>query len=229
MRLYLDVIEGPHKGQKYSLSEKTSFGRKDADVQLNDPKLSGIHVFFEYSQDSGWLVVDNKSRNGVWVNGLKESKVVLKDGDTVLIGGTSFRVRMLEAGVFQFSEKFQVWVQSLYKKLVNSQPQLQEIKPEIRLKVIQGIQYGQSWDIFFGPRKAGRESTDICLYDEKAPRNCFEIRVKGKYGYFYTENSSAVRLNSRSVDEKQLTPGDIISFGESEILVEIDEGNGFGN
>ncbi len=229
MRIYLDCIEGPHKGQKYSLSEKTSFGRKEADVLLNDPKLSGIHAYFEFSEDSGWSVVDNKSRNGVWVNGLKESRMVLKDGDLILFGSTKFVVRLLEAGAFQFSEKFQVWVQALYKKLVNAQPAIQEVKPELRLKVVQGIQYGQTWSIFYGPRKAGRESTDICLYDEKAPRNSFEIQVKGKYAYFYTENEAVVRINNRSVKEKQFTPGDVISFGDSQILVEIDEGHGFGN
>ena len=86
MRLYLEVIEGPHKGEKFSLSEKTSFGRKGSNIQLDDVKLSGIHVFFDYSQETGWLVIDNKSRNGVWINGLKEIRAVLKDGDEILIG-----------------------------------------------------------------------------------------------------------------------------------------------
>lgn len=227
MRLYLDVIDGPHKGEKFSLNQKTSFGRKGADINLNDVKLSGVHVFFEFSEDTGWVITDNQSRNGVWINGLKESRMILKDSDLIQIGTTKLHCRLLEAGAFAFSDRFQVWMQSLYKKVINSPSTLVEIKPEIRLKAIQGVQYGQTWDIFYGPRIAGRDSNDICLFDDKAPRDSFQIKPKGKYAYFYTDNETIVRLNSRSVKEKQLKPGDVISFGESQLLVEVDEGDGF--
>lgn len=227
MRLYLEVIDGPDKGEKFSLNAKTTVGRKGADIILNDVKLSGIHAYFEYSPESGWSIVDHQSRNGVWVNGLKELKMVLKDSDVIQLGGSQLVCRMQEAGAYRFSDKFQVWMQSLYKKVVNSAVNLKEIKPEIRLKVIQGVQYGETWTVFYGPRQAGRESTDICLFDEEAPRHSFEIRVKGKYAYFYTENEAKVKLNDQNVTEKQFTPGDVISFGDTRILVEVDNGHGF--
>ena len=227
MRLYLDVIDGPHKGEKFSLAKVTSFGRKGADVQLDDPKLSGIHVIFDYSEETGWFLKDNKSRNGVWVNGLKEIKIVLKDGDLIQIGSTKLVCRLLEAGAFEFSEKFMVWLQALYKKFKNGKHSKVEVNPEVRLRVTQGVQYGEYWDIFYGPRKAGRDSDDICLRDEKSPKDAFEVLVKGKYAYFYTENENVVKLNNRNVKEKQFTPGDVISFGETQITVEVDEGHGF--
>jgi pSer/pThr/pTyr-binding forkhead associated (FHA) protein len=224
VRIYLDVIAGPNKGQKFSLTAKTSLGRKGADILLDDPKLSGIHAFLTFSEDSGWQVLDHQSRNGVWVNGLKETKAVLRDGDRLVMGSTEIEIRLVEAGAVEFSEKFQIWIQNLFKKLSNNKhPGQVEVRPEIRLKVIQGIQYGEVWEIFYGPRQAGRDSTDICLYDEKAPRDCFEVRVKGKYAYFYTNNENLVRLNNEMVKEKQMTPGDIISFGETRIEVEINE------
>ena len=113
MRLYLDVVEGPNKGQKYSLTEKTTFGRREADILLDDPKLSGIHCYFEYSEESGWVVVDNKSRNGVWVNGLKEMRMVLKDSDMIQIGSTQMICRLLEANTYKFTKKFHLCMQSL--------------------------------------------------------------------------------------------------------------------
>ena len=227
MRLYLEVAEGGSKGQKFSLSKRTSLGRRGADILLNEPKLSGIHMYFDYKENEGWVLLDNDSRNGVWVNGMKEIRVVLHDGDEIQIGDSRMLCRLLEGNAITFTDKFKTWVQGLYKKGVNNDHSLISINPEIRLKVIQGIQYGETWDIFYGPRTAGRDEDDICLFDDKAPRDAFAVIVKGKYAYFYTENENIVKLNNKSVKERQLKPGDVISFGESEILVEMDEGHGF--
>lgn len=229
MRLYLDVVDGPHKGEKFSLSERTSFGRNGSTIQLNDPKLSSVHMFFDFSPETGWYIEDNKSRNGVWINGLKEVKMVLKNGDAIQIGDTKFICRLLDSAAFSFSDRFLVWIETLYKMVKNSKSPLKEVNPEIRLNVVQGVQYGKNWDIFYGPRKAGRDSDDICFYDEAAPREAFEIRIKGKYAYFYTKNENQVRINDQSMKEKQFTPGDEISFGDTRIKVEINEGHGFGD
>lgn len=223
MRLYLEIFEGGSKGLKLSLSKRTSMGRKGAEVLLNDVKLSGIHMYFDYKEDQGWLLIDNDSRNGLWVNGLKELRTVLHDGDEIQVGDTKILCRLLEGSAVTFSEKFKNWIQTLYKSAENHPHSLKEVRPELRLKVIQGVQYGESWDIFYGPRKAGRDSDDICLYDDKAPSEAFEILVKGKYAYFYTDHEQIVKLNTKSVKEQQFKPGDVISFGESEILVEVEE------
>lgn len=227
MRLYLEIFEGPNKGDKFGLTERTSFGRKGADILLRDPKLSGVHVFFDFTPETGWFLVDNQSRNGVWVNGMKEVRVIIKNADEVQMGDTRMSCRLLDTNALLFSDSFQLWMETLYQDLENGTNPLKQINPEIRLKVIQGIQYGEFWDIFYGPRKAGRDSSDICLRDESAPRETFEIRLKGKYAYFYTENENVVMINGRSVKEKQFTPGDVISFGDTRIKVEIDQGHGF--
>lgn len=227
MRLYLEVIEGPYAGKKFTLSEKTSFGRAGTGIALDDPKLSGTHAFFDYSPKKGWGVFDNESRNGVWVNGHREPKALLQNGDIVQMGQVVLRCRLTDGEVFQFSQEFKDWFKTLPEKVINKSTEVTEINPEIRLKVIQGNQYGESWDIFYGPRKAGKSSNDICLRDEQALLETFEIHVKGKYAYFYTDHENLVKLNNKQVKEKQFTPGDVISFGETKILVEVDEGHGF--
>lgn len=227
MRLFLDFQQGPLQGKKVNIYETASLGRKGAKIEIPDPKLSGIHCYFEFNESRGWMVVDNQSRNGVWVNGFREKNVILKDGDRVAIGSTLMICRLIKPSKFEFSTKFKVWAQSLLKRVGNQQKPLREIKPEVRLEVIQGIQYGECWDVFYGPRRAGLNSSDICLYDDEAPEDSFEIRVKGKYAYFYTNHSNEVKLNDVSVKEKQLTPGDVISIGQSRIIVKVDEGHGF--
>ena len=227
MRLFLEIIEGPLTGQKLAVTEKITVGRKGADVVLNDPKLSGIHALFEFVEDEGWYIRDQKSRNGIWINGMKEMNHAIRDMDEIFMGSSKILCRIQDASSFIFSDRIKQWIESLFEKVKNQNSYFREVKPEIRLKVIQGVQYGQTWDIFYGPRRAGRNSPDICLFEENAPLESFEIKMKGSYAYFYTSNKNVVKINRESVKEKQFEPGDIISIGESEILVEVDEGNGF--
>jgi pSer/pThr/pTyr-binding forkhead associated (FHA) protein len=227
MRLNLDIIEGPFEGKRVSIVEKSNLGRGEVEISIPDPKLSGSHAFFDFNPAEGWFIVDNQSRNGVWVNGHKEIKAILKDGDIIQLGSSKIICRFLGSEEPIASNEFMQWFQNLIKKTKNDVNPMMEIKPEIRLKVIRGVQFGESWEIFYGPRRAGLNNLDICLFDEKAPEESFEVLVKGKYAYFQTKHESIVLLNNQSIKNKQLSPGDIISIGESQLLVEFDEGHGF--
>ncbi|MCJ8275462.1 MAG: FHA domain-containing protein [Bdellovibrionales bacterium] len=227
MRLFLEVIQGPDTGQQINLKKSKSIGRKGADILLNDPKLSGIHAVFKYDSGRGWFVVDNNSRNGVWVKGIREHAIGIEDGMEVQIGGTILRCRIIVKSTNKVEAGFVQWLESLLKKVKDRQLTMKEIKPEMRLRVVQGLQYGEMWDIFYGPRLVGKEQLDICLYDEEAPSEAFEILVKKRYPYFRTQHPDIVKINGESVKDKQLVPGDIIKIGESEILVEFDNGHGF--
>lgn len=229
MRLYLEFTEGPIAGKKFSLTEKTSLGRAGSDIEVNDPKLSGIHVIFKFKEEKGWILTDNKSRNGVWVNGYKEVQVVLADGDTISIGSSKIVCKIVDTGKQKVTSAFKNWLESLVKEVKNQKNPKTAVKPEMRLKAIQGVQFGKHWDIFYGPREAGREHADICLFEETAPENSFKIEIKGHYAYFATEHEDKVLINNQSVKSKQFAPGDIISIGESQFLVEFDEGHGFGS
>ena len=69
--------------------EKISFGRSsDNNVPLLDPFCSGHHAFI-YPSDSGYVIRDNSSKNGTFLNGNKVlSETELKRGDEVLMGST---------------------------------------------------------------------------------------------------------------------------------------------
>lgn len=224
MRLYIEILEGGDaSGQKFSLEETTSLGRSGADIEISDPKLSGVHATFEFKENEGWFVVDNQSRNGVWVNGLREVRVLIKDGDQIQMGGVFLVCRLVEARPIKFSDPFQHWAQSLVKKVKNTPPPLSEIRPEMRLRFTQGVQYGETVDIFYGPRHVGRGSLDIPIYDKEAPVDCFRIDVKRKYAYFSTDQEKLVKINDQSVKQKQFQPDDVVSVGDTKILVEFDE------
>jgi sigma-B regulation protein RsbU (phosphoserine phosphatase) len=99
----------PKKGEEIVIplkGEKISVGRSaDNDIPILDPFCSGHHAFVA-PKDDGYVVRDNGSKNGTFLNGKKVvSEVELKKGDEVLIGSTriifddrlSTNVEMLEA------------------------------------------------------------------------------------------------------------------------------------
>lgn len=85
--------------QKYGLiplrnGEEISVGRgMDVSIQLLAPHnnlfLSRKHCIFKQTEDGSWTVMDNKSVNGVHINGIKIPTMVpttLKDGDKLELG-----------------------------------------------------------------------------------------------------------------------------------------------
>lgn len=82
----------PKKGDpiRYLLEkEKISLGRSaDNDIYLQDPFCSGHHAFISTSE-SGYVIRDNGSKNGTFLNGKKiEAEIPLNKGDDILIGST---------------------------------------------------------------------------------------------------------------------------------------------
>jgi len=82
----------PEKGESFCLplkKEKISVGRSaDNTISIVDSFCSGCHAFI-YPSDLVYVVRDNNSKNGTFVNGKKiQSETELKKGDEILIGLT---------------------------------------------------------------------------------------------------------------------------------------------
>jgi sigma-B regulation protein RsbU (phosphoserine phosphatase) len=82
----------PKKGETYWFNleqEKTTIGRsEDNDIPLGDPFSSGHHALIGSTED-GYLIRDNGSKNGTFLNGKKVTgEAELKKGDEILVGST---------------------------------------------------------------------------------------------------------------------------------------------
>ncbi len=82
----------PKKGDvsRFSLKEKKiSLGRSsDNDIYIPDPFCSGQHAFI-YPSEEGYVVRDNSSKNGTFLNGKAvQAEIKLNKGDEILIGST---------------------------------------------------------------------------------------------------------------------------------------------
>jgi hypothetical protein len=91
---YLVVVKGPSVGRRYQLGERLSLGRDFSnDIQLNDGQVSRKHAVIQRVQDI-YVVTDQGSTNGTYVNGQRISKpTILSQGTIITIGFTHFRVQ----------------------------------------------------------------------------------------------------------------------------------------
>ena len=79
------VLPGTERVISLEEVDTLSIGSSDADVWLDAPGVSGRHCEIRQT-DTGWLVADAGSRNGVMVNGRRTQQRPLCDGDMLTLG-----------------------------------------------------------------------------------------------------------------------------------------------
>lgn len=92
MGLYLVVIEGKNRGERFEIKEGLTLGRSKADLSLNDPKVSSVHARIVKSKSGGFRIIDNKSTNGLKFEGKKVKSKSLKSGVIIQVGQSFLRV-----------------------------------------------------------------------------------------------------------------------------------------
>lgn len=83
------ITTGEQAGTYFPLSKRPlTAGRDPArDIQIIDPEVSRKH--FQVRPDGdGYVILDMKSRNGVFVNAEKVAEQRLADGDRIQVGDT---------------------------------------------------------------------------------------------------------------------------------------------
>lgn len=86
----LYVLQGPDKGRRYDLpsDEQIMLGRASDQVPLSDLTISRKHAMLENRKD-GWVLFDEGSSNGVFINGVRITKLgKVKVGDQIRLGST---------------------------------------------------------------------------------------------------------------------------------------------
>ncbi len=86
-RAMLRVVRGPQTGMAFALRDAPlSVGRSpQCDVFLNDMTVSRQHATISRT-GAGYVITDEHSFNGVWVNNASAESHVLREGDVVQIG-----------------------------------------------------------------------------------------------------------------------------------------------
>ncbi|MGA7396896.1 MAG: DUF3662 and FHA domain-containing protein [Solirubrobacterales bacterium] len=76
------VLDGP----------RATIGRsEDVECVLNDPNVSRRHAELHQGRNGEWEIRDLGSTNGIKVNGRRTSSTILREGDQVTVGTSTFR------------------------------------------------------------------------------------------------------------------------------------------
>jgi hypothetical protein len=74
--------------------QRTLLGRDPgADLVVNDPSVSRRHALIE-RRTEGWVVLDQRSANGTFVNNQRVDQAVLQSGQQLRLGAVTFEVRV---------------------------------------------------------------------------------------------------------------------------------------
>jgi len=65
------------------------------DIVVNDPSVSRKHAVLEPSGQD-WMVADQKSGNGTWIDGQRVIRALLRAGQSLRLGAVSFTVSLQE-------------------------------------------------------------------------------------------------------------------------------------
>ncbi|GBD18414.1 Glycogen accumulation regulator GarA [bacterium HR27] len=86
-RAFLRVVEGPLPGETYLIRKRvTTLGRAlENDIVLEALDVSRRHARIEYA-DGQFVIIDQGSTNGTYVNGVRVERAPLRAGDRVALG-----------------------------------------------------------------------------------------------------------------------------------------------
>ena len=77
-----------------SRRDRSLVGRdRTAEVRIKESSVSRKHATIEH-RGAEWVIVDNGSANGTFLDGLQVAEAVLRDGQTLRLGAVSFRVEI---------------------------------------------------------------------------------------------------------------------------------------
>jgi DNA-binding NtrC family response regulator len=98
-RCRLEVVAGPDAGKKIELAQPTiMIGRTGADLNLTDPKVSGLHAELRLQSD-GYRIRDLGSTNGTHVRGVRIVDGFIAPGSTIQIGKSAIVFDPLDESV----------------------------------------------------------------------------------------------------------------------------------
>ena len=211
----LQALTGPLKGKAFKLRNGLRIGRSSGDIILKDPLVSDLHAEIQIYSNGKIMIVDKDSKNKILINKKKIVKSILEDGSHFVIGATNFKLKFVKTPEEAWSQFL-----SLKSKKIQDHPlSLKNFSKSIEVKFLSGMQKGQRYHLFYGPRFFGRHSVDCPLFDKKSPAKCFTLAPKNQDIFFTTKHPKIVQLNKQPVEKAKIKNGDKILIGDS--LLEI--------
>ncbi|MFK8137361.1 MAG: FHA domain-containing protein [Bdellovibrionales bacterium] len=205
---------------EFSLRPGLIIGRKEADIVIEDPKISTEHAILEIKGDDLFLV-DLGTKSKIRHEGQQLDRLLLKDGTRFRLGTSPCSVTgTLEAGILK-SVHLEQCLQKLLDKAANIKKDIYPFDQQILLNVQKGPLSGEGFFIGYGPRVIGNGLEDVCLKDWSVGELSFQLVQHEQAVYLLTNFPEDVKVNGEAHATIKLKNGDLISIGSTEMQVDL--------
>ncbi len=230
----LEVLEGPDKGKKQDVSStRTVIGRKESELVLSDPTVSGKHAILEYAAGK-LFITDNHSTNGVELNGKPVESAPVGNLDVVKLGDTKILVSVVEDRYGAFSQPPGDDMEdarmdtSEVDVMEGDETAVREALPNpplpeslhVVMEVLEGPDRGTKVKVKNRSTVVGRgERADVKLNDPAVSNRHFQLEVhnKDKMTIKDLASSNGTRLNDQYVSAVKIRHGDVAKIGDTKI------------
>lgn len=232
MALVLEITVSPSPsliGKKFAIRPGLSIGRKRGEVLINDSKVSSLHASVEAEPNGDYVLRDQNSSNGTWVNGKQVDKVLLVSGSTFQIGDYHFQVlEFSDEEIESMGLELLDWRKGLNQILrgldySKSEGKLSfHLKPfaqALRLTFTHGPFLDQFITFGFGPRRVGYNQIDEEILDPQLPQEIFEIIPHNNSAEIRNICGSQLFLNNKNFESEILKEGDVIRISTHQLKV----------
>ena len=216
-KFVIQALTGPLKNQVFSIRNGLTFGRERGDIVLQDPSVSKIHAKIEINPDGKMMIIDQESKNKIYIDDKKIVKSILEKDTVFKIGKSEFVVKLIQSP----EELWFSFVKNQVKKIENTPMSLKVFFKPVQVKFYSGLQKGQQYKLYYGPRFFGRHSVDCPVFDRKAPEKSFVLIPEPEKILFKTSHPAQVRMNNGELEKSHIKNGDEIFIGESVLKVNL--------
>ena len=219
-RLLLLHPRGPSR--EFSLHQDIfSVGRSEEnDLELDDPLVSRRHATICRRENAYWLE-DEKSRNGVLLNGQPVTTARLSDGDEIQIGEYQLRFEVnapedLKAAIPPAGSDGETVVLSRHPVVLR--------QPKCWLEVMEGHLSGTRFEISQAKTVLGRGKTDVVLLDPKVSRRHAVLEwTQDGYRFSNYSSTNGCFLNGERINNCLIASGDLIRLGGTTLKIMIEK------
>ena len=244
-RAFLRIVAGAGQGKTISLPENAPFviGRKQGDLRLDDPLVSGVHARIVF-QDGGYVLQDLGSTNGTMVDNRLVQKVPLKPGMEITLGHTRMilfqgpdeqpaeamgraRAGGGEAEIAWLLDEDAVEFQGADRTRSPGDVIGQDLRlpPGMNavLEVVAGDDAGKVFRFTRGNVTIGRRAGEVPLADMEASRRHSVIEVFGRDMIYLRDlgSTNGTYHNGRRISVARLRVGDTVGVGRTVLKLQI--------
>ncbi len=214
----------------------TTIGRKQADILLDDPKISATHAEIRREENT-FILVDRKSTNGTFLNRKRIDQVELTDQDVIEIGLSTlcfFKDRREFHGETEQPvperPKSDTASFSVARSSTVTTTQTAHQK-SVEIAILEGPQAGKSYQFKKSHIVIGRNDADLTLTDLDVSRSHALLEVFGQSSVYLRDlgSTNGTFRNGQRIQSEKLKSGDTFVIGNTTIKVSFESGEATGS